>query len=61
MRVRNGTSLDAKMARNALMKQLAELPISTKPGAISSTARRKAAIAKAPMAVAPSAKVEAKA
>ncbi len=46
MRARNGTSQDAKRAREALMKQLAELPLSNKARGKVQASQRKAASVK---------------
>lgn len=48
MRARNGTSQDAKRAREALMKQLAELPLANKARGKVQASQRKAASVKAP-------------
>jgi hypothetical protein len=50
---RSGTSQDAKAAREALLKQLAELPISADLGKRRQAREHKQAIAKAAEAVAP--------
>ena len=46
MRVRTATSRDAKQAREALMKQLAELPLDAKARSKVQANQRKAATAK---------------
>lgn len=46
MRARNGTSQDAKRAREALMKQLAELPLANKARGKAEASQRKAAAVK---------------
>jgi len=46
MRARNGTSQDAKRAREALMKQLAELPLANKARGKVEASQRKAASVK---------------
>jgi len=55
MRVRNGTSQDAKQAREALMKKLAELPVRDKSRERMLATKRRRAIANASPAVAPGA------